>query len=184
MRPRSPAAVLAALVALGCLTTPAAGAASCPDARLKPSHSNAERVRAATLCLLNRERTRRGLRKLRADDALRGAGQRYAKAMVRQRFFDHVSPSGSTLTTRVRATSYPRGARRVSLGENIAWGAGGRATPAAIVDSWMHSAGHRRNILDRSFREIGIGVVRGTPTGRTGGATYVTDFGMRVRAHS
>jgi uncharacterized protein YkwD len=42
----------------------------------------------------------------------------------------------------------------------------------------MHSAGHRRNILDRSFREIGIGIAIGSPRGGSG-ATYVNEFGHR-----
>jgi uncharacterized protein YkwD len=51
-------------------------------------------------------------------------------------------------------------------------------TPAAMVDAWMHSPGHRLNLLHRSFRDVGIGIVAGTPTGG-GGATYTTDFGVR-----
>jgi uncharacterized protein YkwD len=47
-----------------------------------------------------------------------------------------------------------------------------------MVRAWMDSPGHRTNILNRRFRDIGIGIVVGTPSG-PGGATYTTDFGTR-----
>ena len=102
--------------------------------------------------------------------------------MVSDRFFDHVAPGGSTMLGRVRATSYLRGARGWALGENLAWGTGSLATPAKTVDAWMNSAGHRRNILDRSFKEIGIGVSLGAPVEVSAAqvaATYATEFGAR-----
>jgi uncharacterized protein YkwD len=102
--------------------------------------------------------------------------------MVRDNFFDHVAPGGSTMLGRVRASSYLRGTRSWALGENLAWGTGELATPARTVDAWMRSEGHRRNILDRSFREIGIGVSVGAPVDVSAAlpaATYATEFGSR-----
>jgi uncharacterized protein YkwD len=98
--------------------------------------------------------------------------------MVRQRFFDHVSPDGTTFDQRVKAAGY---VSFQTLAENIAWGSGQRATPARIVNGWMHSSGHRRNILDRGLHEIGIGIVPGAPLDVRGqrAATYTTDFGRR-----
>jgi hypothetical protein len=64
------------------------------------------------------------------------------------------------------------------LGENLAWGTGGLATPGAIMQAWMNSPGHRENILNPDFREVGIGVVAGNPAAADGyGATYATEFG-------
>ena len=64
-----------------------------------------------------------------------------------------------------------------SAGENIAWGSGSLGTPASIVDGWMHSAGHRANILNGAFTQIGIGVAGGAPqAGIDDGGTYATDF--------
>jgi hypothetical protein len=64
-----------------------------------------------------------------------------------------------------------------TAGENIAWGTGDLATPASIVDGWMHSAGHRANILDPDFGQVGIGIAAGAPQGRYDDAgTYVNDF--------
>lgn len=174
---------LLACIALG-LPGSASAASSCADAGTVPSAENVAAVKSATLCLLNRERTSRGLPRLSANRQLAKAAQRHSANMVRHGFFDHVSPSGSTLNTRVKGgTSYLRGAvRSWSLAENIAWGSGELASPRQIVRSWMSSAGHRRNILERRFRHIGIGVATGAP-GDAGGrpaATYTTDFGARV----
>ena len=176
--------VLPALALAAVLVLPAGASAACRGAQLHPTAKNAGAVRHATLCLLNRQRARYGLPRLREQHALRKAAARYSKLMVRRGFFSHVSPSGSTMVSRVRSTSYLRGVRSWSLGENLAWGAGSAATPAKIVRAWMRSPGHRRNILDGSFREIGIGVVRGAPR-RAGAAraaaTYTTEFGHRRR---
>ncbi len=154
----------------------------CTDTGLLPSSTNLARIRAATLCLVNRERTKRGRRKLRSQATLAGVAARYAGQMVRERFFAHVSPSGSTMLHRIRRTPYLRGnIARWSVGENLAWGTGRLATPAQTMQAWMDSPGHRSNILDRSYREIGIGVALGVPTDDGDGATYVTEFGRRTR---
>ena len=147
-----------------------------------PANNNPIALRAATLCLLNEERTKRGLKALTAHPQLEKAAQNYTRAMVRERFFDHVSPGGSTLLSRVRrGTGYLQGARSYALGENIAWGSGDYATPQETVKGWMESAGHRSNILSRRFKHIGIGVVPGAPEDAQGmpAATFTTDFGYR-----
>ena len=155
----------------------------CENAGAAPTASTMAAARAATLCLLNRERTQRGLRTLRSHGTLRQVATKYSRQMVRQRFFDHVSPGGSTLTSRIKKTSYLRGTRAWSLGENLAWGTGHYATPRETVQSWMESPGHKRNILDPSFTEIGIGIALGAPVAAvasSSAATYTTEFGRRV----
>jgi uncharacterized protein YkwD len=184
VRTLSPAALACLALALpAALPASASAATPCPDAGLMPVATNMARVKTATLCLLNVERTTRGRAPLTSDGQLGKAAQAYSAKMVRLRFFDHVCPQGTTPTSRVRGgTSYLRGhARSWSLGENIAWGSGELATPGAIVRSWMHSSGHRRNILDRGFRNIGIGIASGAPEEVQGqpAATYTTDFGFR-----
>ena len=62
-----------------------------------------------------------------------------------------------------RRSGYMRSARRWRVGENLAWGAGGKSTPKAIVRAWMHSPPHRKAILTRSYRDVGLGVVSGIP---------------------
>jgi uncharacterized protein YkwD len=134
-------------------------------------------VRSAVLCLLNVQRRAHGLPTLHASRPLRKAATRWSQTMVRGRFFDH-SRSGSTLRRRVARTAYLRRTRSWALGENIAYGAGPQGSAAAIVSAWMGSAPHRANILERRFRDIGIGVSSGLPVGGSG-LTFVTDFGAR-----
>ena len=165
---------------------PASGSSAgpCRDARIVPNKRNAARVRAATLCLLNAERAGRGLKPLRASAQLRKAATNYSRTMVRKRFFNHVSPQGSTMLSRIKRTTYlSRGVRDWALGENIGWAAGPRRSPLAMVRLWMDSAGHRDNILNKRFRHLGVGVATGAPTdvGGLRAATYTTDFGYRVR---
>jgi uncharacterized protein YkwD len=182
---------LAIVLALVALLAPAATQArpeakisqnGCANTNLKPTRANLELVRAAVLCLHNRERVRHGLPRLRENPLLRRAAERHTDNMVSERFFDHTSPSGSTMVERIRRTGYTKRARSWALGENIAWGSGSLATAAQIHRSWMKSSGHRANILQRSFREIGIGIESGLPvrlSAAQSGATYTTDFGFR-----
>jgi uncharacterized protein YkwD len=177
--------LFAAVVLTAALALPvAAHAEPCAGADVVPTPATAALVHSATLCLLNRERAARGLPELRSQPTLRSIATRYAGLMVNQGFFDHVSPGGSTLGTRIASSGYTRRSISWSAGENIGWGSGVEATPAKMVDAWMASPPHRANILDRRFREIGIGVAGGAPI-RLGpgeqGATYATEFGQRVR---
>jgi uncharacterized protein YkwD len=171
--------LLSALLAI--LIVPALTAvasAACRGADTPVSRSSLSQARAAVLCLHNEIRRAHHLHTLRADGELRRAATGYSAQMVRRRFFSHVSPTGSTLLGRVRNTGYLSSAFSFSLGENIAWGQGALGTPRSIMRSWMHSPGHRENILNPSFRDVGIGLVPGTPAGLSG-ATYTTDFGVR-----
>ena len=177
--------LLPALLACAALAAPAIASAEtrCADADLIPAGANDGALREATLCLVNAERTSRGLKALQSNADLGRAAENYSRRMVRQRFFDHVCPSGSTLTSRVRgSTAYLRGARRFSLGENIAWGSGYLATPRQTVVTWMQSPVHRANILRNRFRHVGVGVTIGAPEDgeESSAATYTTAFGYRA----
>ena len=145
-----------------------------------PSSGNEAGVRSATLCLLNKRRAEHGLRPLVENRRLARAAKRFSNQMTAQRFFDHVAPDGTTPLQRVEAAGYVH----VRLtGENLGWGIGKAATPFEMVDGWMHSPGHRANILRRSFKEIGIGVTDKAPqaVGDQKAATYTTDFGSARR---
>ncbi len=177
--------LLPALLAVVALVVPnaASAATSCADADLVPSTDNGVALRTATLCLLNEERASAGLKPLVSNTHLRRAAQKHSLQMVRESFFDHVSPAGSTLVSRVRrGTAYLSGALNFLLGENIAFGSGDLATPANTVKGWMEFPVHRKNILNRRFRHIGIGIAMGAPGIDGGGpaATYTTNFGSRI----
>ena len=101
----------------------------------------------------------------------------FARTMVARRFFSHVGPGGSTLSTRLRAAGY----RGRAAGEVLAWGEGRLATPRAAVRSWLHSPLHRRVLLGRDYRDVGVGIAIGSPFGGAmrSSATYAADFGRQ-----
>jgi uncharacterized protein YkwD len=195
MSARSSHSVLAVLALVACAAPATAradgGSAAraravsdrCAAADALPGQAAGDDLRDATLCLMNAERTGRGLGRLQAEPLLNRVAAGYARQMVRGRFFDHTSPGGSTMMARIKATSYLRDVASWSVGENLAWGTGPLATPRATVRAWMHSPDHRANLLDRDFADVGIGVAAGAPialdAGELGG-TYVTDFGRRL----
>ena len=154
----------------------AVAAGGCTNADAEPTVDNVLQVREATLCLVNAERAKRGMRPFRADRRLISAAGAHSFDMVVRAYFSHVSPEGGTLTKRLkRARWLPR--RHWSAGENIAFGELYYSTPRATVEGWMQSTGHRQNILTRAWRLAGIGVVPGLPASLTGGATYTAVFG-------
>jgi uncharacterized protein YkwD len=146
-----------------------------------PSRSDLDAVRAAVLCLIDRERARRGEPALRANTRLARAAQAHAASMGRDGYFNHVGPGGDTPVSRIRAAGYLAGARLGwAIAENIAWATGSLATPRAIVAAWMASPRHRANILDRRFRDTAVGVWPRVPYALSGGARggmYTEDFG-------
>ena len=153
---------------------------SCSGGDLKPEESNVGQVRRTTFCLLNVERGVRGIGRMRMNPRLSKAALAHAKDMVSKTYFAHDSRSGASFLDRIKRQGYLNGGSQWTVGENIAWGSGSRSTPREIVDGWMHSPPHRANILNRRFREIGIGIAIGAPVRGIGSsaATYNTDFGF------
>jgi hypothetical protein len=159
--------------------TPKVSAVCGADVSRWASDLGLDRTRELTLCLLNEQRARRGLAPLRNELRLQLAAQRYVGEMVERRFFDHVDPGGLDPQDRILMAGYP--ATNAWTGENLAYGTGPEGAPAEIVDHWMHSPGHKENILRAAFTEIGIGVAfdvpKQEPAGTDPGATYSTSFG-------
>jgi uncharacterized protein YkwD len=184
--PGAPAPPLPGLDDLPPLSVPAllSRRTRCPGSGVHPSRSiHAVRVaRAALLCLLNAQRRAHHLPRLRSSPRLLKAATAHSRAMVHRRFFSHDQPGGLDPLRRVQLAGYPRGAHHLLVGENIGYGVGRSSTPRWMVRAWMHSSPHRATILDRRFRDVGLGIARGAP-GRphARGATYTTDFGLRRR---
>jgi uncharacterized protein YkwD len=177
-------ALLAALAAI-VIAAPAQASspASCPNAEVQPTALTIDQYNASLLCLLNAERANAGLRPLRANRKLARAALGHSAAMATRSYFSHTDPSGTTFDARIGRAGYKRGARHWFLGENLGMGVEQMGSPGEIVKSWMESPEHRRNILDGSFRDIGIGTARGAPllTPSSQGVTITTDFGLRTR---
>jgi uncharacterized protein YkwD len=173
------ATVSAAVVEKGTVRPTARPAQQCADADLQPTADNLTRVRAAILCLHNEERAGRGLPALKENARLRRAALGHSREMVSNGFFEHTTPTGVTMTERILRSGYVARDQAWALGENLAWGTGHLATPRGAIAAWLDSPGHRANLLRRSYRELGVGIVLGNPTTGAEGATYTVDFGVR-----
>jgi uncharacterized protein YkwD len=101
---------------------------------------------------------------------------------VSQGFFSHNSLNGKGFVDRIEAAGYMRGARSWFVGENLVWGNGELSTPANLVKAWMDSPAHRANLLRGRFKELGIGVQRGTPNeaSQQNGVTVSSEYGFRT----
>jgi uncharacterized protein YkwD len=157
-------------------------AAACENTQLTPEAGNVGLVRAAILCLVNRERAQNGESPLRLSHSLEAAAEGHSQELISANYFAHVSPSGETPVDRIREAGYiPGPSVGYVIGENLAWGTYTLATPAAIVSAWIASPGHLANILESQYSETGIGVTPQVP-GSVGngapGATYAQEFGV------
>ena len=178
-RPRRTAALGAALAVLA-LAAPAGASAAgdCPNADLQPTADNLDAIGQATLCLLNAERTSRGLGALAENPTLSRASLAYSQQMVAESFFAHEAPDGTGLVDRLTSAGYLRNdGGDWAVGENIAWAQGTLSTPRAVMQAWMDSPGHRDNILSGDYAEIGVGLAPGIPEAGQPGTTFTTDFG-------
>src|SRR6266446_2202310 len=99
----------------------------------------------------NRERVAQQLPPLKWDNALAKAARQHASLMAEETNLSHQLPGELPLDQRAAQA----GARFSQVGENIAMG----PLPPAIHTGWMHSPGHRANILDVHFTALGVGVV-------------------------
>lgn len=172
------AAAACAVLALSLLQAPVANAASCPGAtKSNLKLRTSERV---VSCLINRERAKRGLRRLGSDGRLVRVARRHSSDQVRYRFLGHRSPARGTLLTRMRRSGFGHGRGRWTFGEILGGGRGrGYASPRYIVRAWLNRPIHRHAMLSRRFTKMGVGAVRGTPSGGRsgGGRNYVVTFG-------
>ncbi len=125
-------------------------------------------MRAAVVCLIDQERTSRGLPALREDSRLDRSAQGWTDTMVAQQIFTH----GADFSARITDA----GLTWESAGENIATGF---ATPRTVVSAWMASTDHCQNILDPVYREVGTGVQPAPIAGfSSAGATWTQDFAL------
>jgi Cysteine-rich secretory protein family len=178
------ALVLATLM-LGTATVAGVGVASAKAAGCKwdnrgPREVSRRHARHAVVCQINKKRRRHGLSGVNTKRALRKAGKRHSRYMQRRNCFAHQCPGEKNLVARIHATSYLPCNCTWRVGETLAWGAKGRGTPRAIVKAWMHSSAHRHVLLDRRLRNVGVGLVWGSPSNpRAKAATYTADFGFK-----
>jgi uncharacterized protein YkwD len=150
-----------------------------------PEEGNIELVREAVLCLVNQERAQHAIAPLRLSHPLETAAEGHCSELIADDYFAHVSPTGETPVERIRTTGYIPGPNSgYVIGENLAWGTYGLATPQAIVSAWIASPEHLANILEAEYSETGIGIAPAVPSSLApgaAGATYAQEFGAIVR---
>ncbi len=100
--------------------------------------------------LVNEIRVKNGLKALAANWELSRVARYKSEDMSFDRYFSHTSPTYGTPFQMIQSF----GLSYRTAGENIAYG---QRTPAAVVDAWMNSSGHRANILNASYTQIGVG---------------------------
>jgi uncharacterized protein YkwD len=103
---------------------------------------------SAIVQAMNTVRAANGVAPLRSGAALTRAARAHSVDMARRGYFDH-----GAFVQRLRRF----GVRMPYVGENLAYGTGGLSAQA-VVQMWMASAGHRQNLLDRSFQRVGVGL--------------------------
>lgn len=100
--------------------------------------------------LVNSERAAQGLMALQKDSRLAALAQQKAEDMAKNQYFSHTSPTYGSAFDMLKAAGYSY----KTAGENIAMG---QKSAASVMDGWMHSSGHRANILHTSYEKIGVG---------------------------
>lgn len=106
----------------------------------------------AVLELVNSERAKIGLSALTLDSTLNAVATAHSKDMATRNFFSHTNPDGLSPFDRIKNA----GVSYKTAGENIAMG---QKSAEQVVNSWMNSEGHRKNILNASFTKMGLGNV-------------------------
>jgi uncharacterized protein YkwD len=152
--------VVVCALALPVLRLPSADAASI---RL-------DRAERKVIRLVNHIRARHDLRRLAVSRALASAATVHSGDMLRRDFFGHASSDGTPMSARVH-----RYTRARWLGENLAIVSRRGSTAQRVVLMWMRSPAHRRVLLSRSSRRIGVSKRAGR-VGQMPGAVYTADF--------
>ncbi|WP_187645524.1 CAP domain-containing protein [Streptomyces sp. TRM49041] len=151
---------------------PTAPDAPAPVDPATPNVANTPRTGAApaeyirrVVELVNAERAKAGCGAFRVNSRLQAAAQGHADDMAARDYYEHDTPEGRDAGDRMEAADY----RWRTWGENIHRGP---KDPATAVRDWMKSPGHRENILNCSFKDIGVGVNL-----RSNGPWWVQNFG-------
>jgi uncharacterized protein YkwD len=138
----------------------------------------------AVIDAVNAVRAAHGLRPLTVSRGLRTAAYGHTNALAVAGLFQHESPDGTSFDRRVRRAYPTRGFSSWSVGENLVFGSAPFSAEDA-VQAWLESPPHRRNLLSRTWREIGVGAVLAQNAGGQYGDEPVVivtaDFGARSR---
>jgi uncharacterized protein YkwD len=141
-----------------------------------------ERIEGAVVAEINRVRRRFGLGALRASSDLARAGDAHARSLALAGLFTHDWPDRRPFGKWIEGFYASKLYRTWAAGENLLW-TSGTLTPRDAVQLWLDSPAHRRILLSRRWREVGLGVVRAFDApGAYGGLDVfvaAAEFGMR-----
>jgi uncharacterized protein YkwD len=141
---------------------------------------DAATAQVAMQCLTNYARAKQSLPPLQLSPTLSAAGLAKLKSDLSCGEFSH-TPCGQPFD--VVFATYLQGATSYQIGENIAWGTGSFGAPRQTMNGWLHSTGHRENILTAAYAELGIGYLPGqTFQGWSGATLWSQEFGLRSPA--
>ncbi|MDQ0268424.1 putative YkwD family protein/spore coat assembly protein SafA [Cytobacillus purgationiresistens] len=124
-------------------------------------------MEAEVVKLVNQERAKHGLKALTPKWELSRVARFKSQDMIDRKYFDHNSPTYGTPFKMI--TDF--GIQYRSAGENIA---AGQTSAEAVVNSWMNSDGHRKNILSNQYTEIGVGYAKGGSYGHYWTQMFIT----------
>lgn len=111
---------------------------------------------------------------------LQEAARAHSKDMIRRDYFSHNTKGRGSFEKRLVRFDYgPAGYNYYRVGENIALGSGPAGEPENRMNAWMKSDGHRHNILNEDYTEVGIGTQTGMYKNFAGVTMYTVDFGVR-----
>lgn len=127
-------------------------------------------------CMHNHVRSKRGLPHLSTRSGLTSAAGWKSADILRCQEFAHEACGRDTFYW-TRRSGYASGCW--GAGENIAWGSGSLGSVRAVMSAWLHSDPHRHNMFKASYRDKGVGLVKGTFKGYPGAQVWTAQFGYR-----
>jgi len=172
---------------LGLLALPATAMSSSAGTAAKAADQRDASLEQGILREVNRIRVGRGLRALVVSPALQAAASFQSRDMLDHGYFDHDQPGGTSFSDRLRHFYPFVGGSTWAVGENLLWSSPG-IDAAGAVKMWLASPPHRRNLLDPTWREVGLGAFStaggtGAFAAADGPVVVVTmDFGSRGSA--
>ena len=128
-------------------------------------------------CMHNYARAKAGRGALASNSLLASSSDAKTGDMMRCAQFSHTACGRETLY-HVKRVGYTSGGCW-GAAENIAWGSGSRGSVRSIMSAWLHSDGHRTNILNGRYREIGVGLRKGTFQGYSSAQVWTAHLGYR-----
>ncbi|AEM84745.1 CAP domain-containing protein [Streptomyces violaceusniger] len=145
-------------IAIATLALAAVGVPSAAMAQSATAGSSAATSAAATdqqevVDLVNSERSKAGCKPLTVNEKLTKAAQDHSEDMAAHSNMSHTGSDGSSPGDRIERAGYSWS----TYGENVAYG---YESPKSVMEGWMSSPGHKANILNCDFKEIGVGVAQ------------------------